>query len=99
MTSPIAIQPKRRHQLAVGSDSIKTKQQRIPKTGTTGTQGQRKGRSAWGFVRRMTRTAAQTMEKANKVPMLVIWRSALMGRKPVAIATKAPINMVFFHGV
>ena len=43
----------------------------MPRIGTTGTNGQRNGRSASGSIRRMISTAAQTITKANSVPMLV----------------------------
>ena len=47
--------------------------------GTNGTHGHRNGRAAFGFVRRMMRTAAQTMTNASSVPMFVRWSNASIG--------------------
>ena len=84
-----AEQPSRR---AAGTSSRPAA--RTSASGTTGCRGSgRPGRaargtaaSASGFVRRMISTAAQTITKANSVPMLVRWSSASIGRKPVRTA-------------
>src|SRR5260221_2256377 len=99
MMSPMASHTNSRSQFAAGSENISIKQQRIPMTGTKGTQGQRKGRSAFGYFRRMIRTAVQTMVKANSVPMLVRSSRASRGRKPARTMTNAPMSIVDFHGV
>src|ERR1051326_4744059 len=88
-----------RYQFSAGSEKIKRKQGAIPRMGTRGTNGARKGRLASGLVRRITITAPQTITKANNVPMLVISASMLSGIKPAIEATKRPVRMVDFHGV
>src|SRR6266849_3911737 len=88
-----------RYQFSAGNENIKSKQVRIPRIGTKGTKGARKGRFASGLVLRITRTAPQTITKANNVPMLVISASILSGINPAIAATNRPVRIVDFHGV
>src|SRR6185312_8513565 len=88
-----------RHQFSAGSENIKSKQVRIPRIGTSGTSGARNGRFASGFVLRITSTAAHTITKANRVPMLVISAKRVSGRNPAIDATKMPVRIVDFQGV
>src|SRR5258708_31724092 len=88
-----------RYQFAAGSENIKSKQVRMPRIGTKGTNGARKGGFALGFVFRMTITAPQTITKANRVPMLVISARIPMGMKPAIEATNRPVRIVDFQGV
>src|SRR5437773_12466874 len=88
-----------RYQFSAGSENIKSKQVRMPRIGTKGTKGARKGRFASGLVLRITMTAPQTMTKANKVPMLVISAKRLNGRKPAIEATNRPVRIVDIIGV
>src|SRR5580692_8755768 len=99
MIKPIAIQMISRYQFADGSENMSIRQVNIPRIGTTGYSGARNGLAASGLVRRMISTAAQTIKKAKRVPMLVRSSSASIGRKPVKMATNAPIKIVDFHGV
>src|SRR5437016_13985107 len=99
MTKPISSQMISRYQFSAGSENIKSKQVRIPRIGTKGTKGARKGRFASGLVLRITRTAPQTITKANKVPMLVISARILSGIKPAIDARNNPVRIVDFHGV
>ena len=71
----------------------------MPRIGVAGTKGARNGRGAWGLVRRMIRTAEQTIANARSVPMLT--RSARMrrGMNAATVPTKIPVRMVDFHGV
>src|SRR3989338_8034815 len=99
MHNPITSQTTSRHQLAAGRENISSRQDAIPRIGTTGTHGQRNDRSAFGLILRMMSTAAQTTANANSVPMLVISRSASIGRGPAPTATNDPMRIVVFHGV
>src|SRR5205823_3076760 len=99
MHNPIANQANNRNQFAAGSESISTKQLKIPRMGTIGTNGHRKGRGACGFTNRITSTAAQTMTNANNVPMFVNCKRASIGNSPVSAATTAPIIIVLIQGV
>src|SRR5437016_14620153 len=99
MINPRASQMMSRYQFSAGSENISSRQMRMPRIGTRGTNGARNGRSAFGFVRRMTMTAPQTMTKAKSVPMLVISARMLSGMKPAIEATKMPVRMVDFQGV
>src|SRR5437879_4847323 len=88
-----------RYQFSAGSENINSKQVAMPRIGTSGTNGARNGRLAFGFVLRMTITAPQTITNANKVPMLVISARMLSGINPAIEATKRPVRIVDFHGV
>src|SRR6266567_6432959 len=88
-----------RYQFSAGSENIKSRQVRMPRIGTKGTKGARKGRFASGLVRRITRTAPQTITKANNVPMLVISAKMLRGINPAIEATNSPVRIVDFQGV
>jgi len=52
-----------RSQLSIGNENISNRQKRIPRSGISGTSGQRKGRGA--SLRRMISTAVQTMVNAS----------------------------------
>src|SRR5436853_5806650 len=88
-----------RYQFSAGSENISSKQVRIPRIGTSGTNGARNGRLAFGLVLLMTSTAPQTITKANNVPMLVISARMLSGMNPAIDATNKPVRMVDFQGV
>src|SRR2546422_11664524 len=88
-----------RYQFSAGSENINNRQVAMPSIGTSGTKGAREGRFASGLVLRITRTAPQTITKANNVPMLVISASMLSGINPAIEATKSPVRIVDFHGV
>src|SRR5439155_7334722 len=88
-----------RYQFSAGSENIKSKQVRMPRIGTKGTKGARKGRFASGLVLRITRTAPQTITKANNVPMLVISASILTGMKLAREPRMRAARIVDFHGV
>src|SRR4029453_16331201 len=95
----MASQAMSRHQFSGGRENIRMRQVMIPRTGVTGENGTRNGRSASGWITRMMRTAAQTTVNAKRVPMFV--RSARMrkGRKAAPMATATPVRMVAFQGV
>src|SRR5262245_66300503 len=78
---------------------MSTRQLRIPRTGTAGTKGARKGRSISGCVRRITSTAAQTIRNARSVRMLTSVRRKVMGRKAASAATKLPVRSGELQGV
>src|SRR3954471_8671141 len=99
MSRPMMSQMMSRYQFSAGSENISSRQVAMPKIGTSGTNGARNGRFAFGFVLRMTMTAPQTMTKAKSVPMLVISASIESGMKPAIAATKMPVKMVDFQGV
>src|SRR6266849_9111907 len=99
MLKPITSQMISRYQFSAGSENINSKQVRIPRIGTKGTNGARKGRFVLGFVLRMTITAPQTITKANRVPMLVISARMLSGMNPAIDATNRPVRIVDFQGV
>src|SRR5215813_7163984 len=99
MTRPITSQPISRSQLGHGNENISIRHMVIPRIGTTGTIGQRNGRSASGLVRRMTSTAEQTTVNANSVPIFVISSRASIGNKPAPTDTNNPIRIVVFQGV
>ena len=71
----------------------------MPRIGVAGKSGARNGRSAFGCVRLITSTAAQTMTKASSVPMLARSARISSGRKPPIAATTTPVRIVVFHGV
>src|SRR6266550_4303474 len=99
MTKPIRSQMISRYQFSAGRENINNKQVRIPRIGTSGTNGARNGRFALGLVLRIISTAPQTITKANKVPMLVISARILSGISPAIVATKRPVRIVDFQGV
>src|SRR5690348_12507240 len=95
MTSQII----RRNQFDSPSEYIIAKFQTTPRIGTTGTHGVRNGRAVSGCVRRITQTLAQTMTKANRVPMLVMCPTTDSGRKAEKGATKIMNSRFERHGV
>jgi hypothetical protein len=66
----------------------------MPRTGVAGTNGTRNGRAAWGSVFLITSTAAQTIAKANSVPMFARFSSTGMGKNAAMRATKVPVRRV-----
>src|SRR6266404_4820513 len=88
-----------RYQFSAGSENINSKQVRMPRIGTSGTKGARKGRTAFGLVFLITSTAPHTITKANRVPMLVISAKMLSGINPAIDATNRPVRIVDFQGV
>src|SRR5260370_10187963 len=99
MIKPAISQMINRYQFSAGSENIRRRQVRIPRIGTSGTNGARNGRFAFGFVLRMTNTAPQTITNANNVPMLVISARILSGISPAIEATKRPVRMGDFQSV
>src|ERR1700730_2461607 len=79
--------------------SIMANEITIPRIGTRGTSGVRKGRASSGLRRRMIHTPAQTMTKASNVPMLTISVSTSIGRDAASTATKIPTVRVEIQGV
>ena len=72
---------------------------RMPSGPTTQISGVRNGRSAPGRCTRSSITAAQTMMKANRVPMLTISSSLVIGVTAATMAMIPPVNMVDRCGV
>ena len=72
MTSPINNQAPNRNQFVQPRPTIIAPQTRIPRIGTTGTQGVLNALGISGSVFLNIITAAQTSIKAKRVPMLVI---------------------------
>ena len=99
MLSPRASQTARRSQFSEGSENISRRQKPMPRIGTKGTNGARKGRAAFGFVRRMMSTAAQTITKASRVPMFTRSARTRSGTRAATVATKRPVTMVDLCGV
>src|SRR5689334_4637659 len=89
----------RRYQLSAGSENISSRQVAIPKRGVSGISGTRKGRSACGYLRRMIKTAEQTITNAKRVPMLTNPERILSGNTAAKALTKTPVKMVDFQGV
>src|SRR4029453_4590690 len=99
MTKPSAIHAIKRYQFSTGRENIRSRQVRMPRIGTKGYSGTRKGRSASGFVARIVKTAPTKMKKAKRVPILVRGSNASIGRKPVNKATNTPTRIVDRQGV
>src|SRR5580692_6656674 len=99
MAWPTTSHTNRRSQFDQPNEYISAKLTRIPKIGTSGTQGVRKGRAWPGFFKRITQTPAHTITNANNVPMLVIRPTRLRGRKAENGATKKKNSMFERHGV
>ena len=89
----------KRNQVSHGSASIIAPQTRIPKIGTTGTNGVRNPRGASGIRLRMMSTPTLTRIKASRVPMLVISPTTLPGTKAANAPTKSMKNMLLLNGV
>src|SRR5579863_8807130 len=88
-----------RSQFDPPSEYISAKLTIMPRIGTTGTQGVWNGRACPGFFTRITQTPAQTITKANNVPMLVIRPTMLSGRNAENGATKKKNSTFERHGV
>src|SRR5664279_5830208 len=99
MKNPIASQMMSRHQFSAGRENIRSVQVRMPRMGVRGTKGALNGRGAFGFVRRMMRTAAQTTTNATSVTMFTSSARTRRGRKAARVDTKIPVMMVDFQGV
>ena len=86
-TRPRTSQPNSRHQFAARQRQHQQQaQQRCPGSARPARAGSGRAARACGFVRRMISTAAQTMTKANSVPMFVRCSRASMGKKPASDA-------------
>src|SRR5947209_6175681 len=83
MHIPMTSQITSRYQVSLSSDAIMAKHTSTPRIGTTGTNGVRYGRGALGLVLRITIMPTHTITKASSVPMLVMWPSFEMGKKPL----------------
>src|ERR1035438_3367563 len=70
-----------------------------PMMGTNGTHGVLKGRGRSGSRTRRIHTPAQTIVKANRVPMLVSSARIEIGSAAASVATQSPTTMVEIHGV
>ena len=92
-------QMKRRHQVSGSSDVIMARQTRMPKIGNKGKYGTRKDLGISGWVLRKTMTPAQTMIKANNVPMDVMLPNLEIGKNPAKKPTKTIKSKFERHGV
>src|SRR5690348_6965601 len=89
----------RRSQFDQPSEYISAKLTMIPRIGTAGTQGVRNGRGWAGCLIRITHTPAQTITKANKVPMLVMRPTMLSGSRAEKGATRQQKSRLERQGV
>ena len=95
MAKPIANQINSLNQVSQGIKHIIAKQTKIPKIGINGTKGTLNGRSALGSVFLKIKIPAQTITKANKVPILVISPTTFIGTNAANNAIK--IQMFYEH--
>ena len=99
MTRPMASHTTKRICVTVGSMMTRIPQKRIDRIGTSGTQGQRNGRTRSGaFLRRMM-TDADTMMKAASVPMLTISATIPIGTRPARMDDTMATNKELRTGV
>ena len=82
-----------------GRNSMRPRQASIPRIGTTGTKGVRKGRRWPGLVRRKIIIAPQTKVKANRVPMFVRFAASPIGTSAARMETAIPVIIVAWCGV
>src|SRR5947209_3254733 len=71
----------------------------MPRMGTRGTIGVLNGLGRFGSRRRSTQMPAHTITNANRVPMLTISSSTLMGNDAASAATNTPTVMDDIQGV
>ena len=83
-TRPIASQTISRSQLSAGSENISIRQRGCRGSAPPAPAGSGTAARRSGFVLRMISTAAQTITKANSVPMFVRCSRASIGRKPAS---------------
>ena len=95
----MAIQMMSRSQVSHGKKAIITAQVRIPMMGTKGTHGVLKARGASGIECRIIHTPPHTITKANRVPMLVISPTTLIGTRAANKLTKIQKRIFDFQGV
>src|SRR5579864_5711753 len=88
-----------RNQFIAPREYIRAKFTIIPRIGTSGTHGVRKGRGICGLVRLITNTALQTMTNANRVPMLVMFPTTESGNSAENGATQTINSRFDRHGV
>src|SRR6185437_892368 len=81
------------------SESISANETNMPRIGTRGTQGVRKGRGTSGRLTRMIQTPRQTIVKARRVPRLTSFARKTIGKKAARNATKHPMTMEVRYGV
>ncbi len=67
------------------------RQDAMPSTGTSGTNGVLNGRSRSGRLRRRIQTPPHTTTNASNVPMLTSCPRIWMGNNPVKTATAMPV--------
>ena len=89
----------RRHQVSESSEVIMAKQTMIPKIGNSGKHGTLKGLGILGWVLRKIMTPAQTMIKANNVPIEVILPNLEIGKNAAKNPVKNMNNKLERHGV
>src|SRR6218665_918496 len=99
MAKPMASHTNKRIQVSSGNENIMTRQVTIPRIGTNGTNGVLNGRSASGCCLRRIKIPRQTMTKANKVPILVISPTTLIGTKPAKRLMKIQSTQFDLDGV
>ena len=87
----MASHPNKRSQLVQPKPKIIAAQTKIPRMGTTGTQGVVNSLFKSGSVLRKTITEIHTKMKANKVPILVMSPTISPGTKPANAPTKSII--------
>ena len=83
----------------MSSEAIMAKQTRMPRIGTSGTNGVLYGRGISGCVRRMIMTPTQTITNASSVPMLVMSPRLESGTKPGEEADEDHEDRLERHGV
>lgn len=94
MSSPNAIQIKKRTQAIKGKRVRSQKENAAPMIGVRGIKGVRKPRVASGLMRRRTITARQITTNADKVPILTSSATSLIGYNPAISAVIDPAMSV-----
>src|ERR1035437_2591706 len=98
-TNPRHNQPRNTSQVSRCSASMSASDTSTPMMGTNGTHGVLNGRGRSGSRTRRIHTPAQTIVKANRVPMLVSSASVETGNDAASVATQIPTRIVEMYGV
>src|SRR2546426_4827637 len=96
---PTANQTTNRIQVVLGRDNIKASEEMAPIGATNHTQGVLNRRGNLGSRTRRTKTPADTMMKADKVPMLQRFPASSTVNTAPKKATTTPVTMVMTQGV
>ena len=83
----------------MGNSITKARLDKIPKIGTQGKNGVRKGRSISGLVLLKTNTDADTIIKAARVPIFTNSAIAVIGRNAAKTAETTPTMIILLIGV